>query len=79
MVEQFNRILAAFGSNRVRLVHVKDTSMRFAISGWAEFIVFVDGELHESSKDRLFTTGRSIWLQALSLGKTRNDLGSIEE
>lgn len=79
MVEQFNRILQAFGSNRVRLVKAGASVIELEIVGWSRFCIFESGgSIAEVSGDGLSLsqhTARARWLKGLSQGKQRNDAG----
>jgi len=79
MVEQFNRILQVFGSNRVRLECVSSAYIAFAIKGWADFQIDKTGVIWELAKYRgcYEPTARSQWLEALIQGKQRNDAGEV--
>jgi hypothetical protein len=76
MVEQFNRILQAFGSNRVRLISLQH--LTFEIVGWGVFAILPNTSIVERMKDGGFLpTANSMWLQSVSLGRKRNDAGEV--
>lgn len=76
MAEQYNRIVKAFGANRVRLIGIKYGLWNFSIDGWAEFLLD-DRGLTEWVGSARITTNRSQWLEAVSLGKKRDDEGNL--
>jgi hypothetical protein len=73
MIEQFNRILQAFGSNRVRLISQEYLS--FEILGWGTFAILSNGSIVERCEEKYSPTANSMWLQSVSLGNLRNDAG----
>ena len=81
MIEQFNRILRAHGSNRMELLEVNDGYIKFRIVGWASFLLRQDGRLQEQVEQARYggfaETDRSKWLHAISLGKKRDEEGSV--
>lgn len=77
MIEQFNRILKAFGSNRIELWEVDDSYIQFRIVGWGVFCVWEDDVLYEWIDSDYQVTENSRWLHAISQGKVRNDAGEM--
>jgi hypothetical protein len=81
MIEQFNKILQVFGSNRVRLVNVSAAAIEFEISGWAVFCLFHTGsvtEIIDNGFGRLCSHNyRAYWLKNMSQGNKRNDAGDL--
>lgn len=79
MIAQFNRILKAFGANRVELQEVDRTHIKFEIIGWSKFTIFMGGEVVERGVEGTIwsKTKRSRWLHAISLGKKRDEEGRI--
>jgi hypothetical protein len=76
MIEQFNRILQAFGSNRVLLI--SQSHLSFEIVGWGTFAILSNGVIVERNESGGYQpTANSMWLYSVSLGKTRNDAGEV--
>ena len=74
MIEQFNRILQFYG-NRVRVESFVSWCVSFELIGWSKFRIWQSGEIHEWDGENWQTTRRSVWLEDVSKGKTRNDAG----
>jgi hypothetical protein len=77
VIEQFNRILQGFGGNRVRVLEIHQISILFELIGWSTFCIWSTGEIHEWDGEDYQATTRSVWLQDVSKGKTRNDAGVL--
>lgn len=81
MIEQFNRILRAFGANRVRIEDVNGGYIIFELVGLSAFRLNQDGKILERIEQARYggweITDRSRWLQAISEGKVRNDAGEM--
>lgn len=77
MIEQFNKILQKFGWHRLRLEHVQSDRVLFSINRTGEFIIYENRYLAEVVGSECKTTAKSKWLQAVSLGMTRNDAGEV--
>jgi len=78
MIEAFNRIMKAFGANRIEMDEADNSYIQFTISNWGSFIVTTDGEIQEWIADDYEFTARSKWLYGIGQGKTRNDVGELE-
>ncbi len=76
MVENFNRILQAFGANRIKLLEVYDRIIKFKIDNFGVFMIGPGGAVSEWV-DGFEKTARSRWIEAIGEGKTRNDAGEM--
>lgn len=81
MTDQFNRILRAFGANRVKLEDISEGHISFEVAGWATFRLRQDGSIKERYEKARYggyeETARSRWLHAISLGKKRDEEGRV--
>jgi hypothetical protein len=77
VIEQFNRILQGFGGNRVRVTGWGNLGISFDLVGWSSFRLWRNGEVHEWDGETYQATTRSVWLEDVSKGKTRNDAGVL--
>lgn len=75
MIEQFNRLLQKFG-HKMQIIHWGEYSVEFEIRNFGVFLIDPGG-VFEVCKGRLFCTPNARWIQAISLGKVRNDAGEM--
>ena len=78
MPEMFNRILRAFGANRIAVTSTSEQYIEFSVIGWSDFILLEDSEGHrvkEAHKDN--TTPNAKWLTAIAGGMKRDDDGRV--
>lgn len=78
MTEQFNRILQAFGANRVKLTEVDRDFIQFELLNYGMFCIWENGGFGEWLNDDYCETANSRWLHAISLGKKRGEEGVIQ-
>jgi hypothetical protein len=76
MHNQFNKIVSAFGSNRVAVRNLSSSMISFDIGGWSSFMICY-GQVRELIDGSAEVTPRAEWLQAVSLGKKRNEDGVV--
>jgi spore germination protein YaaH len=89
MIDQFNRINRSFGANRMELIEATEDTILFRILNWGVFLIGSDGAVYEvtliefrycnftETGKHLFQSDRSNWLQSVSLGRKRDESGSI--
>jgi hypothetical protein len=76
MIEAFNRILRAFGANRIQLTEVNNGYIQFKLGILGCFLLVTrdqcEAEVLEWNQDseEYQPTKRSKWLQAIGEGKT---------
>ena len=84
MPEMFQRILRAFGANRIEIERWHDCYVEFNIVNWGEFVLLEHNtsyRVEEWRKDLAEWDGRTPnarWLTAIADGKKRDDEGSVK-
>ena len=80
MPEMMQRIIRAFGANRIELTTVNETFVEFTITGWSDFIIESHsvGEWRPNPNRYDHDTANAKWLTAIAQGKKRDDEGNLK-